>query len=54
MKKEYFYKTAYVKGLRRCCVGIIEYLENINSFRCRTPFGTIRTYHADELERFCL
>jgi len=54
MDKRYLYKTAKVKGLVRCYVGILDWDETYNIFKCRTPYNTIRYYHADELESFCL
>ncbi len=54
MKKQHLFKTAYVKGLYRCCVGLIRYDEEHDRYLAETPFGTQRWYKASELEHFVL
>ena len=54
-KKEHLYKTAQIKGLHRCFVGIIEHNDEKDTYLCRIG-GTLTTkwFHASELKQFCL
>lgn len=54
MDKRYFYKTAYVKGLNRCCVGLKSFNESSGMYLCVMPFGNQRWVHESELKDFCL
>ena len=53
-KKQHLYKTAYIKGLHRCIVGLIQYDEANDRYLATTPFNTQRWFKADELEHFVL
>ena len=53
-KKQHLYKTAYVKGLHRCIVGLIQYDDVNDRYLATTPFNTQRWFKADELEHFVL
>ena len=54
MKKQHLFKTAYVKGLYRCCIALLRYDEEHDRYLAETPFGTQRWYKASELEHFVL
>ena len=54
MDKRNFYKTAFVKGLNRCCVGLKSYNEQSGMFLCVMPFGNLRWMPEHELKDFCL
>ena len=54
MDKRHFYKTAKVKDIVRCYVGILAWNKEHDIYKCHTPYNTVRYYHADELENFGL
>lgn len=52
MKMERRYTVAQVKGLVRCYVSILDHDTEHDTYTCETPFGTVRTYAADDLFNF--
>jgi hypothetical protein len=50
--KKHTYKTAYVIGLNRCCVGLLEYNARSEMYRCLMPFGNERWIPESELKDF--
>ncbi len=54
MDKRNYFKTAYVKGLNQCCVGLKRFNETTTMFLCIMPFGNERWMHESELKDFRL